>query len=213
MDRIITRITMVRHGETHWNKIERMQGQLDSNLTELGIKQASAVANALKKIKYDAFYSSDLKRAMQTSEIISKQLGLTVIKENCLREINLGIAQGLTAEEFKDRYPDEYIKYASKDPDYVIPDGESNREKYNRAVGCLSELAQRHKGGNILIVTHGGILDSIIRMVFDIPLSVKRHFSLINASINVFNVADGKWMLETWGNISHLNDIPASDDF
>jgi len=215
MERNPTIVTIIRHGETEWNRNGKHQGQLDSPLSALGMKQTSAVARFLARgsIRYDVLYSSDLGRSVQSAALIAKKIGLRINLDGRLRERKLGIIEGLTMEEFKQMYYKEYEKFVSSDPDYIIPKGESIRQRSERAVSCLVELVAQHEHKGILVVTHGGILDSIFREVFGISLEDKRRFSLINSSINTFSVREGKWKLESWGNTSHLDKIDAEDDF
>ena len=124
----------------------------------------------------------------------------------------MGILQGITKKEFAEKYPEEYNKFLSGDPDYQFPNGESARQRYDRNIKGIIDIASNHKGQNILIVSHGGVLNSLIRYVLNIPLENKRYFSLFNLSVNRFTIKNGKWFLDTWGDISHLNNLPTLDD-
>ena len=212
MNNNTTGLVVIRHAETEWNIQNKFQGHLDSKLTLPGIKQAEAIADTLKGEAYDVIYSSDLERAKQTAEIIARRLNLKVHTEKDLREINLGVMQGLKKDEFIIKYPEVISKYHA-DPEYVIPGGESKLQLYNRVTGILEKIVRKHKGHNILLVAHGGVLDCIIRYTFDIPLNKRRNFSLFNASINRFAVENGEWKLESWGETSHMRDIQVTDDF
>jgi probable phosphoglycerate mutase len=212
MNNNTTRLIVIRHGETEWNIQNRFQGHLDSKLTPPGIKQAEAIADALKGESYDMIYSSDLERARQTAEIIASRLNMKVHAEKDLREINLGVMQGLKKDEFITKYPEVISKYHAN-PDYVIPGGESKLQLYKRVTGILGKIIKKHKGHSILLIAHGGVLDCIIRHTFDIPLNKERNFSLFNAGINRFAIANGEWKMESWGETSHMRDIPVTDDF
>ncbi len=135
------KIFAVRHGETEWNKIEKQQGHLNSNLTECGKLQAKVLGDGLCKNKFDSFYTSDLGRAIETSEIISNCIKKDFIPDLRLRERHLGTLQGLKKAEFKDKYPDEWMKFNSNDPDYVLPGGESIRQRYERAIHGIEDIA------------------------------------------------------------------------
>ena len=212
---MITTIIAVRHGETEWNKAGKQQGHLNSKLTELGIRQAHAIAHGLLKYSIDEFYSSDLGRAVQTAEIISQSIGKEFISDTRLREQNLGILQGLTRAAFESRYPNEFSQLESHDPDYRIPGGESVCDRFSRCISCVEDLSKTHCGKSILIVTHGGVLACFIYKALCIPLTQKRAFSLLNGSINVFSMSETmEWRLEIWGDISHMQDhtISMSDD-
>ena len=200
-----TIIIAVRHGETEWNKIEKQQGQLNSNLSENGIAQAEALALGLKNYQIDTFYSSDLGRAVQTSEFISQAINKTFSTDESLRERHLGVMQGLTKMEFLDKYPQEADSYKSKNPDYKIPEGESIRERFERCVNSIENMVQANAGKSILIVAHGGVLMSMIQKTFGLPLDGKRAFSILNGSINIFSISEHKvWKLESWGIVDHL---------
>lgn len=200
-----TTFIVVRHGETEWNKIERQQGQLNSNLSELGIKQANAMAEGLKALPIDIFLSSDLGRAIETATIISKAINKAFETDARLRERHLGIMQGLTKQQFSEQYPDEAVKFMADNPDYVLPAGESIRQRHTRNMACFEDLAGKYPGKHILVVAHGGVLMSLIHHVLKIPLDAKRTYSLFNASINVFTVdAKKTWRLELWGDTAHL---------
>jgi probable phosphoglycerate mutase len=200
-----TKIIAVRHGETEWNKIEKQQGHLNSNLTELGKLQAKAIGDGLHKIKFDKFYTSDLGRAIETSEIISDLIKVDFITDMRLRERNLGRLQGLTKNEYKNKYPEDWMLFIRNDPDYILPDGESIKQRCERAINCIEELASQNMNSTVLIVSHGGILMSMVYKALKLPLNQKRTFSLYNGSINIFSISHTmEWNLEVWGDTHHL---------
>ena len=208
-----TELIVIRHGETEWNRIGRQQGQLDTDLSDLGRAQAQALADALAGEKFDALYSSDLGRAMQTAEIIAPRVGLEIIPDARLRETHLGLLQGMTIAGFQRKHPQEYERFCSDDPDYRIPGGESARDQYERSVACAEAMTARHAGGRLLTVTHGGVLDSFLRRAVGLDLAARRRFSLYNASINSFSITDGQWRLGRWGDTHHLKQIGTKDDW
>ena len=207
-----TKLTVIRHGQTRWNLEARQQGQLDNELIELGVRQAQAIADTLDNNRFEALYSSDLSRAVQTAEIIAQKVNLKVLTDSRLREWHLGILQGLTFPEFQQKYHREYVRFQSGDPDYIIPGGESVRQRHQRCITCANELAQQHPGKQIIIITHGRILDSFLINTLDLPLTTTRNYSNINASINIFTISKGQWKLESWGNVHHLNDMEITHD-
>ena len=159
MDR--TEVIIVRHGQTQWNIKGVRQGHLDSPLTEKGLAQAEALGERLAREKFTILYSSDLGRAVQTAQMISQATGHMIITDARLRERHLGIFQGLNAEEIKERYPEEYRLHRTLGPDYVIPGGESMHQQVARNVACLKEVAEKHAGETIAVVTHGGVLSGL----------------------------------------------------
>lgn len=201
-----TRLIVVRHGETQANLDGRWQGHTDSPLTKTGIAQAEAVAQRLKRGRFSQLYSSDLGRARQTAQIIAHRTGHEIILDEHLRERHLGIFQGLTRAEMEARYPDEWHLYRTTGPDYVIPGGESARQRFERSTSRLREIALDHPGETGVIVTHGGVLNGLLRHTLDISLETPRRFRIWNASINIFLCDGENWLLETWGDVSHLQD-------
>ncbi len=208
-----TIIFAVRHGETEWNLSEKQQGHFDSPLTENGIKQAQLLAAGLADKAIDIMFSSDLGRALQTAKIIAEKLGLEIRTDSRLRERHLGIMQGLAKAEFAEKFPEEAAKFNTGDPDYVFPEGESARQRFNRSIACVEDLATHNAGKRILIVGHGGTLTSIFYKITGSPLTELRHFSLYNAAINSFSISvDGQWRLESWGETAHLKNMRTLDD-
>jgi probable phosphoglycerate mutase len=198
------RITIIRHGETEWNLAKKLQGHLDSPLTENGIQQANLLAEALKNKPFDFCYSSDLRRASNTAKIINKHLNLNIIVNSNLRERAFGVFESLTREELKLKHPKILEAYLKKDYDFEVPGGESLKEFYTRIVNEIESIAQKHANKNILMVAHGGVLDCIIRKTFNLPLNAERCYTIYNTSVNCISIVNGKWILEEWGNLEHL---------
>ena len=202
----------VRHGETEWNSIAKQQGHLNSPLTKNGILQAQLLADGLVDKKIDILFSSDLGRAFQTATIIAEKLFLNIHTDPGLRERNLGIMQGLTKKEFEEKFPLEASCFNRGDPDYILPEGESAQQRYNRCVDCAEKLVKQETGKRILIVAHGGVLSSFFYKATNTPLTEPRRFSLFNASINSFCISDNQWFLDTWGETAHLKQMRILDD-
>lgn len=210
MDKTI--LFIVRHGETEWNRAGLQQGHLDSPLTDNGIAQAKVMASTLKNKKIQRIFSSDLGRALQTAEFFASGLGLSIQQDRRLRERNLGIMQGKTKEQFRQLFPDEWTRFKTDDPDYTFPKGESARDRLKRNMECLNELTLTYKGETLLVVAHGGVLNSLYCYSQGIPLDKPRSFSLYNGAINCFSRTGDFWMLEFWGERSHLKGIKSIDD-
>ena len=202
----MNRIILIRHGETVWNQQGRMQGQSDSPLSETGVRQSRQLAQRLKQIAFSALYSSDSGRAHQTARSVADVTGHDIIVEPRLRERHFGVFEGLTGTEIKFNYPDAYARFKSRDPDYVVPGGESAAQFRARALGCLREIAGRHADDLVVVVTHGLVLDMVYRAANGIALTERRTFSLINASLNQFRFDGATWHAETWGDASHLDE-------
>jgi probable phosphoglycerate mutase len=206
-----TQVIIVRHGQTEWNIAGIRQGHLDSRLTDKGIAQAKALAQRLARERFTALYSSDLGRAVQTAMAIADLTGHEIVTDGRLRERHLGIFQGMTADEIMSRYPEERRQFRTMGADFVIPGGESMRQQIERNVAYLNELAAKHRGEQIVVVTHGGVVSGFFRYTLAIPLDAPRRFEFVNAGLNVFARDEANWMLLTWGDVSHLAPGVASE--
>jgi probable phosphoglycerate mutase len=183
-----------------------MQGQTDTQLSETGRAQAAAVAARLASGGFTALYSSDLSRALDTARAVSQASGKPVVTDARLRERVFGIFEGLTREEIAARYPAELARFFTRDPDYVVPGGESMRAFHARCLGCLVDLAGRHPGQEVVVVTHGLVLDAVYRAAHGLAPESERPVPLINASLNVFVRSGSDWRMEVWGDIGHLDE-------
>ncbi|HEY5541917.1 MAG TPA: histidine phosphatase family protein [Candidatus Binatia bacterium] len=206
-----TQLIMVRHGQTEWNIAGIRQGHLDSRLTERGMAQAKALAQRLARERFAALYSSDLGRAVQTAMAIADLTGHEVVTDPRLRERHLGIFQGLNGNEILEKYPEERRMLRTLGPDYIIPGGESMKQQVERNVAYLNDLAHKHVGETIVVVTHGGVVSGFFRHTLAIPLDAPRRFEFVNAGVNVFAYEEEYWMLLTWGDVSHLAPGAASE--
>jgi probable phosphoglycerate mutase len=204
-----TRVIIIRHGQTQWNIRRIRQGHLDSELTEKGLAQARALGERLARENFTALYSSDLGRAVHTARIIAAITRHQIVTDARLRERHLGIFQGLSGDEIKAKYPEEHHLHRTLGPEYVIPGGESVRQQVARNVDFLNEVAIKHPGEKVVVVTHGGVVSGLFRHTLNIPLEAPRRFEFVNAGLNVFAYEDGTWMLRTWGDVSHLD--PGAD--
>jgi probable phosphoglycerate mutase len=204
----VTRLCLVRHGETPWNIERRLQGHRDIDLNNAGRHQAQAAALWLLREPVDAVYSSDLLRAWHTAERLAVALGLERKPMPALRERRYGMFEGLTHVEAGLRFPDAFARHEARDPDFTPPgDGESLVNFYLRVTAALQGIAARHPGETVVAVTHGGVLDMVNRFVRHLPLSAPRDFAIPNAGLNWLTVRAGVWEIESWGEIAHLADL------
>ena len=208
-----TKFIVIRHGETAWNAEGRIQGHLDSPLNEEGLAQALLLGERLGPESFDHFYCSDLGRALQTAQPIADRSGKHPVTSSLLRERNLGIFHGLTGPQCKRKYPQDYRRFHGRDPDHALPSGESIRQFNERVSRFCDEMAAGHRGQTVVVVTHGGVLDALYRHVMQVPLEQPRDFPIYNASLNFVRFSAGHWLLERWGDISHLTRDASLDDF
>jgi broad specificity phosphatase PhoE len=155
----VTTILLARHGETDWNREGRWQGWADPPLNDTGRGQAQALAEQLHELSFDAVYSSDLRRASETAEIVAAPHELPVVADPGLREIDVGSWSGLTRAELEVRFPNG-----------DRPDGESREQHAARVLAAVERIAREHEGAaRILLVTHGGTMRALRSHVSDEP--------------------------------------------
>jgi len=202
-----TRLCLVRHSETAWNAERRIQGQLDVPLSSVGHAQARAAANALASEEFVAIHSSDLARALHTAEAAAHLLKLPIRKEVALRERHYGVLQTLTYAEFEQRHPDAYARFLAREEAFALPGGgESLRQFADRVIRCIDEIVAAHPGGQVLVFTHGGVLDILHRRASGKPLSAPRDFEIPNTALNWLEVERGNWRILNWADRSHLDE-------
>jgi probable phosphoglycerate mutase len=194
-------ITLVRHGETTWNAMNKVQGQLESPLSPRGVAQAEALARRLQHEPFDAMYSSDLSRARDTAKKIAALSGHDIVVDTRLRERHYGMFQGLTWDDIKRDHPEEYAQYKGRFPNVTIPGGESADEFFGRVLEVLAEISAKHE--HALVVAHGGLVDVIYREAMQLAREAPRDYPLPNASINRFRLG-GAWQVEAFGDVGHL---------
>jgi probable phosphoglycerate mutase len=150
----VTTILLARHGETDWNLEGRFQGHADPPLNATGRAQAAELGAELMAVELAAVYTSPLRRALETAQLVAAEHGLEPIPLDALREVDVGSWQGLTRAEIEARFPEQFARWLDYDQGWE--DGESYEEMGRRAVAALLELAVAHEGERVLAVTHGG---------------------------------------------------------
>ena len=159
MPRVAT-IFLVRHGETDWNRVGRWQGHADPPLNERGREQARDLARRLRRFSLDRAYSSDLRRARETAEILAGELGLELTLDRDLREIDVGEWSGLTRDEVELRYPEAFTRWRAHDgPGWT--QGETHEQMRSRALAAILRIARDHAHQSVLVVSHGGPIRAV----------------------------------------------------
>jgi len=173
------KVILVRHGETSWNQDGKFLGHSNPGLNERGISQARAVAGLLFSEDIDLIFSSDLRRAIETSQIIARTHKLPVIVTPFLREINFGVWEGLTFVEIEKHYPVLLSKWM-KDPFKVrIPRGETAEDVRYRVIEAWNFLALKASGEKtVVIVAHGGPLRLLLCYLTGVDKSRQWDFNL-----------------------------------
>lgn len=206
-----TRLVVVRHGETAWNRATRIQGHTDIPLSPLGLAQAERLAQALADEPLAAIYASDLRRARQTADALAAVHGLPVREDAGLRERAFGRFEGLSWQEIDEGYPEDAARWRRREPDFPVGGGESLNTFSARCLAAALNAAAAHPGQSIALVAHGGVLDCLYRAATRVALDAPRSWQLGNATINrLLATADG-FTLVGWNDDQHLAGLSADD--
>jgi len=165
----VTTLYVVRHGETDWNRERRIQGQQDPPLNEVGRQQARALAGRLSAIRFDAVYSSDLRRARETAEIIAAGRRLPIHVTPALRERSFGRWEGERFEDLPHLDPAGWQSWLERRPDAAPHGGESDAALEKRSVAIFQRIVEAFPGGDVLVVSHGGLIAAMIRAWIGMP--------------------------------------------
>jgi probable phosphoglycerate mutase len=182
------KLLFVRHGETDWNKQEKIQGSTDTDLNETGLQQAQELGKELEKEsnKIRKIYTSRLKRAKLTAEMIAQHIGATVIVLDGLEELDLGIWEGLSWTEVQARYPEEFAAFAANRRYTQIRDGESYQIMLDRLFAALGKVINEREE-EVLLVTHSAVIRGLMTYLAGVPFEDMMQFKIPNMSVYKVN--------------------------
>jgi broad specificity phosphatase PhoE len=201
-------VYLVRHGETEWNCTGRWQGHLDVPLNAAGREQASRLARRLAEdgVRFDALYSSDLRRAWQTAETLGGALGLAPAAAPALREIDLGAWAGKTKDEIARESPAEWLRMHNNE-DIPRGGGETFAAFQSRVLDWLNRAAAGHAGGTVCAITHGGCIRAVLLHALGLTWAERDRIPAIeNASITVVEHSAGGWRIVRMNDASGVRD-------
>ena len=205
----MTRLIFVRHGESESNVAKYFTGHMNVKLTDKGRAQAACTAQALKDVKIDAAYASDLVRAYETGEIIARGHGLTVIPDAGLREIYAGKWEGVPFVDLDTLFSEDYQAWRNDMANCRCTDGESVRELSVRVREACERIARAEDGKTVLIATHWTPLRCAICHALGYPFEdIMQAPTPLNASISIFRYEDGVITPEEINITSHLSEPP-----
>jgi len=213
----VTKLFLIRHGQSAGNAEGRFGGHSATPLSDLGCEQARLAAVALAKENINAIYSSDLLRAVQTAKPLARMLGIEIVTSTALRERNVGVLEGLTFDESKAAHPDDYYALVNRNIHHVITDGESYRHLLNRITAELRDILRQHRGERIAIFTHTGALCFMtLHLLGAIHRNTKQTPWIItsNCGINRFEVRGPRNIrVLALNDTRHLAQITGNDGF
>lgn len=180
---------------------------LDIPLGEVGHQQAQALAKHLKDRPIAAIYSSDLSRARDTAEPLSRAKGLEIQTDARLRELDFGVFQGLTHDEIRAKYPEEERELFVNYLDFVLPEGESRRAVQARVYEMWQEVVRRHPNSEVVVMSHGGPVRLLLLKLFDDQVERMLKVPLPNVSVTTITAEGDKLELEGLGETTHLKQV------
>jgi broad specificity phosphatase PhoE len=188
----MTLVLLARHGESDWNAEGRFQGRSDRPLTARGRVQAERLARELVDRDIAAIYSSPLRRARSTAEIVGQELGVPITFSPDLMEVDVGGWAGLTREDVAARFPHEFREWLEGRTGWR--DGESYEAMAARVVTEVSRIAERHGDGVVLVVSHGGPVRAVHAAAEGLDIATYRRLRPVepNARLSAVAVENGR---------------------
>lgn len=199
----LTRIYLIRHGETEWNHTGRLQGNSNVLLSPEGIHQAWLLAEHTPFRNVDAIYSSDLSRAIMTAEPLAEKFGLPIIQERGFREMNFGEWEGRALSELALSEPG-FERFFTKPDKIHPPGGETFLEGQARVLTAMDELVDLHDGQSVIVVSHGAIIRLILCAALTIPIRKMWAISQSNSAVNILCIDGGSAVVELVNSTAHL---------
>jgi alpha-ribazole phosphatase len=182
-----TRIHLIRHGQVVGHDQKRYNGQIDVALTDQGIEQYHQLKERLADAPISACYTSDLTRCVTGANIICEQFGIEPVRRSELRELNIGVWEGLTWEDIKANWPEEWQARLADLVNFRVPQGENLLDVEARVMPVIHEIVERHQGQELLVVGHGGVNRVVLLHAIGAPLA--RMFN-IEQNFGCYNIID-----------------------
>ena len=213
----VKKLILVRHGETDWNAEGRIQGMLDVPLNALGVQQAERAATELARtIDVAELVSSDLLRTRETTTPINEATGFEPRFDARIRERHFGVWQGKTYEEWRIQDAMGMARYNAGDPDYGPEGGETASQFLKRCVDAVTDLVLSCDEKTLILVTHGGVVSSMVRHAQGLNPQSARTWSVPNASISEWRVEyvndEPVFYVDRIGDVAHLEHADAALD-
>lgn len=198
-----TKVILIRHGETEWSYQKRYCGFTDIELNEKGRQQARRLLKRLSKEKIHKVYSSDMKRTVQFAKIVFKDLPVEELLD--LREMNLGIFEGLTYQDIMEKYPRVYGEWLGSPLDIIIPRGEGLKILARRVRKALRRILYQNSNKTVAVFTHGGPIRVISCDILKLDLKEIWQIEIGLASISIIEFVKVKGKIHLLNDISYLN--------
>jgi broad specificity phosphatase PhoE len=198
----------IRPGETDWNRNGRWQGWVASPLSELGRRQAEALAKYIRHVELGVLYTSTLRRALQTVELLRPGLNCPVVEDYRLNERGVGLWQGLTIAEMQAWYPEDYARLMADKEHFRIPEGESRADVRQRIVAAFNDYMVEDRGEMIGVLSHTVAIKLLLESL--IPGVDAEQIGIGNMSVTTIRRADDGWQLMVANDTAHLEGIESN---
>ncbi len=202
---VSVKIYMTRHGQTVWNSEKRMQGRLNSDLTELGVTNARLLGRHLKDVTFEAIYTSPSGRTKKTAELVRGCATAPIIPDDDLLEIYMGSWEGQRQTDVEKLYPDDFYAFWNAPHLYKPSESESFGQVQERAIRLLDKVTMKHSEGNILLVTHTVVIKTLLASLKGKPMEqLWDPPYLHDTCLSMIEVTEGKKKILLEADISHL---------
>ena len=161
---------LIRHGQTNWNEERRVQGQSESQLTELGIQQARQVGEKIRDLKFDKIFCSSSLRTKQTAEHAFAHLDQAITYLDSLREIFLGPWEGKLYNDIEKEQPDSYRHFWEEPHLFAVEGAETFFQMQKRGMDAISEIGKQSPQQRVAVISHGAIIKSILAHIEELPM-------------------------------------------
>lgn len=198
------KLILVRHGETQWNRENRVVGFADIGLNDEGRKQVKRLALALKEERVDAIYASPLSRAWETAQEVARYHDEEVKADDAFKEMDAGELDGLTYEDMRDRYGELIKQWLSEPASVIMPGGESLANVQERAWLAVEKIREKHPDDVVMVVSHNFVILCIICKALGLDLSQFRRLRPHVASISILNIGRRGMSLVLFNDTCHL---------
>ncbi|RTZ60565.1 MAG: histidine phosphatase family protein [Gammaproteobacteria bacterium] len=195
---------VIRHAESQWNPIGRYQGLLDPDLSERGEKQAKLLALELQNKGIELIYTSPLKRTKRTAQIVAQTLGVPLIEDRRVIEIDHGVWSGKLVEEVKKEFPEMFETWIKEPWKVDFPQGENLLKVYERVKNFVEEIKQKHQGQTVAVVSHTVPIRALYCAALELPIERFWSFGCDNASYSVIKFEEDRTTLHKLNVTSHL---------
>ncbi|HLO25314.1 MAG TPA: alpha-ribazole phosphatase [Geobacteraceae bacterium] len=192
-----TRLYLIRHGEVEGAGTSRYNGHADVSLTERGRTQYVGMGERLADTKITACYTSDLMRCAWGADLLGARFGIEPVREPNLRELDIGIWEGMTWAELMEKYPEEWQSRLADIVNYRVPEGENLLDLQGRIMPVVNRIVERHRDEEVLVVAHGGANRVILLDAIGAPLSALFNIEQNYCCLNIIDYyADGKTVVK-----------------